>query len=232
MRKLVKVLRTGVEEEEPVWIDFMPEGSYRMLAKGELPEGVARICEATVPLIETQLFLPWLQQQLLKAGVVFFEKEIKDLEALGSRYDAVVNCSGLGAKQLCGDDALVPVRGQVALLTPGSLDSIYLDNEASLYVVPRRDAIIVGGTYEEGIADAVTEPATLHQILDKAYAALPALKMQAVKGNWAGIRPYRHTVRVEQEAATNIIHNYGHGGSGYTLAFGCAASVAELVQQL
>jgi hypothetical protein len=26
MRQLIKVLRKGVEEEEPVWIDFMPEG--------------------------------------------------------------------------------------------------------------------------------------------------------------------------------------------------------------
>jgi D-amino-acid oxidase len=229
MCKLIKVLRAGVSEEEPAWIDFMPRDSYKMLPQNELADGIARICEATVPLIETQLFLPWLQQQLLKAGVVFFEKEIKDLYALAKKHDVVINCSGLGAQQLCNDDTLVPVRGQVALLSPGGSNDIYLDNEASLYVVPRKDAIIVGGTYEEGIADAVNEPETIQQIVDKAYTAVPALKAQVVTGSWAGIRPYRETVRVEQEPGTNIIHNYGHGGSGYTLAFGCAASVASLI---
>jgi D-amino-acid oxidase len=44
---------------------------------------------------------------------------------------------------------------------------------------------------------------------------------------WAGLRPYRNEVRVEREG--NIIHNYGHGGSGFTLAWGCANEVLRLI---
>ena len=42
-----------------------------------------------------------------------------------------------------------------------------------------------------------------------------------------GLRPYRRAVRVEREG--RIVHNYGHGGAGYTLAWGCAEEVAALV---
>jgi len=45
-----------------------------------------------------------------------------------------------------------------------------------------------------------------------------------------GLRPYRSTVRLEcvdLENAKRLVHNYGHGGSGYTLAWGCAEDVAS-----
>ncbi|MFT4843774.1 MAG: D-amino-acid oxidase, partial [Candidatus Azotimanducaceae bacterium] len=45
-------------------------------------------------------------------------------------------------------------------------------------------------------------------------------------------RPYRSTVRLEEESRSDgrrLIHNYGHGGSGYTLAWGCAEDVALLL---
>ena len=51
-------------------------------------------------------------------------------------------------------------------------------------------------------------------------------------GSWAGLRPYRSEVRVEREEGTNIIHNYGHGGSGFTLSFGCAEEVANIVDSI
>lgn len=232
MQKIIKVLRKGVEEEEPVWIDFMPKDSFRMLPENELPENFARVCEATIPLIETQIFLPWLQNQLQQSGVTFIEKEITDLKTLSKEYDAVVNCAALGARELCNDKGVIPVRGQVALLSTSSMRTIYLDNEDLLYVVPRKDAIIVGGTYEENVEEEFTEPATIEKILARAYAALPELKQHSVIGSWAGLRPYRKDVRVEQETNSNIIHNYGHGGSGFTLSFGCADSVVKMIEEL
>jgi len=227
--RLTKVLRTGVADEEPVWIDFMPEGSFRLIPEDELEPGVSKTYDITVPLIETQLFLPWLQNQLNTKGVVFIQKEIDDLDELSQQYDMVINCSALGARKLCGDESLIPVRGQVGLLAPVAGMPVYLDNEKPLYVVPRKDATIVGGTYEPGVETAVTDPAVIQQLLNNAYEVFPELKSQAVIGSWAGIRPYRDEVRVEKEAGKNIIHNYGHGGSGFTLAFGCAETVAHLV---
>ncbi|HXL57084.1 MAG TPA: FAD-dependent oxidoreductase [Chitinophagaceae bacterium] len=232
MKQLIKVLRKGVAEEEPVWIDFMPQDSYRIMNENELDKAIAKGYDVKVPLMETQIFLPYLQQQLKESGVEFVEKEIKKINELTSDYDIVINCSALGARELCNDDKVIPVRGQVGLLSPRNDLPIYLDNEKPLYVVPRKDAIIVGGTYEERVETETTEPSTIQQILNNAYEVFPELKEQEVIGSWAGLRPYRTEVRVEHEKRTNIIHNYGHGGSGFTLSFGCAEEVSEIVDKM
>ncbi len=232
MQQLKKVLRTGVKEEGSIWIDFIPEGAYRVLPQNELPEGFCKIYEVEVPLIETQLFLPWLQAKLQQNNVEFIQQEITSLDGLADKYDVLINCSALGARKLCNDAEVIPVRGQVALLSPGNFAVIYLDNEIPLYVVPRKDAIIIGGTYEENIEAEITEPDAIENILANAYSALPELRQKKVIGSWAGLRPYRSEVRVEKEAGKNIIHNYGHGGSGFTLAFGCAEAVCKLVGEV
>jgi D-amino-acid oxidase len=229
MQKLLKVVRQGVQEQEMTWFSFMPEGSYRILEEHEIPLGYAKGYDIQVPLIETQIFLPWLMNELQQMNITIVEKEIRSFDEI-SDADAIINCSGLGAQQLCNDKELIPVRGQVGLLAPKKLLSIFLDNELPLYIVPRKDAIIIGGTYEEGITDAFTEASTIGRLFENAYKVFPELKDQKILGSWAGLRPYRPLVRVERES--NIIHNYGHGGSGFTLAWGCAEEVASLVEEL
>ena len=226
--KLIKGIKVGVVDDDS-WVQFMPPNTCRELLVSELPIGYSKGFEAEVPLIETQIFLPYLQQQLLQKGVVFIKKEITDLSDISQQFDAVINCSGLGAKTLCKDEKIFPVRGQVLLLEPGYPDSIFLDNQTPTYIVPRKDATIIGGTYEEHIGDEITESKTLEKLLDKASTVFPELKNRKVIGSWAGLRPFRETVRLEREPNTNIIHNYGLGGSGFTLAFGCAEAVKDLI---
>jgi len=229
MKRLIKVVREDVKEEEPVWIEFMPEGSVQMMPKENLQPGVAKAYDVQVPLIETQIFLPYLKEYLLSKNVTFEKAEIENLNSLSPSHDIVVNCTGLGAKNLCNDEALIPVRGQVALIETLTDFPIYLDNEKPLYIVPRKDAMIVGGTYEENIFEETTEPETVERLLNNAYEVFPQLRQQRIIGSWAGLRPYRSVVRVEKE--NNIIHNYVHGGSGFTLAFGCAESVVEMIER-
>ncbi|MBV9963553.1 MAG: FAD-dependent oxidoreductase [Parafilimonas sp.] len=231
IKTLTKVLREGVEEEEPIWIDFLPKATCKIIPKKDLQPGFKKAYEVLVPLIETQIFLPYLRQFLTNKNIVFKERVIDNFNQLSS-FDIIINCSALGARELCNDETVVPVRGQVALLETDTTRPIYLDNEMPLYIVPRKDAMIVGGTYEENIFKEETQPATIEKILNNAYSVFPELKQQKVIGNWAGLRPYRNNVRVEHEVGTNIIHNYGHGGSGFTLAFGCAEEVMHLVEKL
>src|SRR5436853_5668356 len=61
MKQLIKVLREGVKEEEPVWIEFMPQGACKTIAENALKPGIAKAYDVLVPLIETQIFLPYLQ---------------------------------------------------------------------------------------------------------------------------------------------------------------------------
>lgn len=228
MKQLIKVLRKNVEEEEPVWIDFMPEGACKLVPQKDLPEDVARAYDVTVPLIETQIFLPYLKNYVEQKGVKFIHREIVSFDELKSDYDIIINCSALGAQKLCNDKTIIPVRGQVGLIETKTDFPIYLDNEKPLYLVPRKDAMIVGGTYEENVYDETTEPSTIQQLLNNAYKVFPQLQEQKVIGSWAGLRPYRPTIRLEKEG--KIIHNYGHGGSGFTLTFGCAQEVVDLLK--
>jgi D-amino-acid oxidase len=228
MVKLMKVAKADVVNDDS-WLSFMPENSYRVLAGNEIPKGYAFGHEAIVPLIETQIFLPWLLQQVQLLGATIIEQTITDITTLQNEFDMVVNCTGLGAATLCNDDSVIPVRGQIVLTEPGIPNNIFLDNQSSIYIVPRKDATIIGGTYEENIGEAITVTETLLELHQKAVAVLPTLQHQQIIGNWAGLRPYRKEVRLERVA--NIIHNYGHGGSGYTLSFGCAENVLALLQQ-
>jgi D-amino-acid oxidase len=228
MKQLIKVVANDVTEVDQTWKDFMPPGSYRPIPLTQLLPGYLEGDEAEVPLIETQIFLPWLQQQLVMAGVSFHQQEIIAFDQLDD-HDLIVNCTGLGARELCKDEQLIPYRGQVALLAPKENLPIFLDNEKPQYIVPRKDAIIIGGTYEENVFEEVTEPKTIEFLLQKAFMIYPELAMQEYLGSWAGLRPHRNEVRLER--GNNIIHNYGHGGSGFTLAFGCAADVVKLVSE-
>ena len=52
-----------------------------------------------------------------------------------------------------------------------------------------------------------------------------------IREHRVGLRPTRPNVRVEMDEVqgTAVIHNYGHGGAGVTLSWGCANAVVELV---
>jgi len=221
-------LRENTEEEEPIWVDFIPKGALKKVPEKDLQADIAVAYDVTVPLIETQIFLPYLKNYVSAKNVKFVEREINSFDEIKNDFDFIINCSALGSQKLCNDKSTIPVRGQVALIETRTDFPIYLDNEKPLYLVPRKDAMIVGGTYEENMYEEKTEPATIEKILGNAYAVFPELKQQKLIGSWAGLRPYRPTVRVEKE--NNIIHDYGHGGSGFTIAFGCAGEVVKLIE--
>lgn len=227
MAEIVKAVKPNVQDEDS-WLNYMPRNSCSIVEAKAIPNGYATAYLAKVPLIETQIFLPWLMHELKLQQTNFIQQSIENLHELTTLFDAVINCTALGAKQLCNDATLVPVRGQVILYEPDLINQIFIDNQTPSYIVPRKDATIVGGTYEEGVdIDSVNED-DLRMIQTKAQQILPQLQHKEIIGSWAGIRPYRPTIRLEKEG--NIIHNYGHGGSGYTLSFGCANHVLNILQ--
>jgi glycine/D-amino acid oxidase-like deaminating enzyme len=62
----------------------------------------------------------------------------------------VVNCTGLGARELFGDRELTAVKGQLTVLRPQpEVDYALLSDD--LYMFPRRDGILLGGTFEHGV---------------------------------------------------------------------------------
>ncbi len=167
----------------------------------------------------------YLEQQ----GVQFVRQNVFELDNFLTEFEWVVNCTGLGARTLCNDETIYPARGQVALISPQNDLPIFLDNEQPVYIVPRKDATIIGGTYEEHVWDTEPEPSTINRLYNQAIAIYPQLQLFPVTRSWAGLRPFREEVRLEKEPGKNIIHNYGHGGSGFTLAWGCANEVFSII---
>lgn len=177
--------------------------------------------------VEPARFLPWLVHKLRGP---LEHRPIDDLAA--EPGDVVVNCTGLAARELAGDDALTALFGQVVITEIGAVDrSITVTDERNpdeiFYVVPRRDELVLGGcslAWPPG-APPTVDPAITARILAQARSL--GFPIGDVKRVRAGLRPYRREVRLERTG--RIIHNYGHGGAGYTLCRGCANAVARLV---
>jgi D-amino-acid oxidase len=229
MTKLHRFRKKDFAEAED-WEAAIPEGRLHILEKEKLPSGYDEGFEVEVPLIETQIFLPYLMNEFRKAGGKIFQRAVKSPDELLADGVIMINCSGMGARTLVNDAAMVPVKGQVVMLDVHLDTPIILDESEPTYIVQRKDGCIVGGTREENIFSETTDEATLSGILDRASKFLPELKSAKRITQWAGLRPYRFEVRLEREGTK--VHNYGHGGSGFTLAWGCAREVLQLVEEI
>lgn len=115
-------------------------------------------------LVEPPVYLPWLVREALRAGAVLAEKTIgSPADLAGLPEKAIVNCLGLGAGEVFSDPAVLPIRGQLVYLFPEPLP--YLVTHRGGYCFPRGDAVVLGGTFERGVADATPDPAACERIL-------------------------------------------------------------------
>jgi D-amino-acid oxidase len=217
-----------------------PERSWKAVVAGarlatpsELPEGALSGVRATVPVITTGVYGGWLTRRCLDLGVRFEVRAVASVDDLAAGSDLVVVAGGLRSGGLLGDDAVVPVRGQVVRLENPGLTEWLIDddNPAGLtYVVPRRGDIVCGGVAEVGATSLELDPETERLILERATALVPALAGLRVVSRGVGLRPARPTVRLEfvPGHGVPVIACYGHGGSGVTLSWGCAEAVVAL----
>jgi len=228
MTTLHRFRKNSFEDAED-WEAAIPPGRLHVLGRDELPKGYDEGFAVEVPLIETQIFLPWLMDEFKATGGSIEVREVHSLDELYGNDSLLINCTGLGARALMNDMALIPVKGQVLMVDAHLNIPITLDENEPTYIVQRKDGCILGGTREENIFSETTDEETLLAILERASKFYPQLKSAKRIKQWAGLRPYRNEVRVEREG--NILHNYGHGGSGFTLAWGCANEILRLVGQ-
>jgi D-amino-acid oxidase len=181
------------------------------------------------PAVDMSIHLPWLVGRLHALGGTVERREVASLHELDA--DAVVNCAGLGARELAGDDSLVAVRGQILRVAAPEVREWLLDQSDPrrlVYVVPRVNDVVLGGTADENAEDRRPDPATTEAIRARCAALIPALRDAPLVGVAVGLRPARPAVRLEAEG--RVVHCYGHGGAGVTLAWGCAEEVAALLR--
>lgn len=203
-----------------------------------LPAGYVDGHAAEVALVETPVFMAWLAGRFRALGGVVEQRTVAGLGEARGGARLVVNCAGLGARELAGDARVHPVRGQIVRVRrPPGVTTAYFDEHgphALAYVIPRRDDVIVGGTAEVDDWNTAVDSRTAEIILAKGARLVPALAGAEVLAHRVGLRPGRDAVRLESEdtADGRVIHNYGHGGAGFTLAWGCADEVVALAGDL
>jgi D-amino-acid oxidase len=217
------------EEEAPGWSVDIPH--FRILKNDEIVNGYSYGWEIEAPVIEMHIYMPWLMSRFENLGGKI---EITKLEDLGSiSADVIVNCCGLGATELCNDERVIPVRGQVIYIKQDPGFGRFDQKPDSLtYTIPRRDVTVLGGTAQVGDWTMETREQDTEIILEKCESLWPELDRSNIVGLGVGLRPSRDEVRLEAEIKNQqlIIHNYGHGGAGVTLSWGCADEVVKLIQ--
>ncbi|WP_133885255.1 FAD-dependent oxidoreductase [Streptomyces sp. BK208] len=188
---------------------------------------------ARLPVIDMSTHLPWLRERLVRAGGVVEERSVTDLAEADA--PVVVNCTGLGARDLVPDPAVRPVRGQLVVVeNPGIrnwLVSADTDSGETTYFLPQPGRLLLGGTAEEDAWSAEPDPAVAEAIVRRCAALRPEIAGARVLAHRVGLRPARDAVRLERGTLADgrrLVHNYGHGGAGVTVAWGCAQEAARL----
>jgi len=239
--ELRQFLRTG-EVQIPDWA--IPLGarslsSSVMSSEVETPltvnsSGFKSGYAITVPLMDTTIYLDYLADRFVAAGGsivanVHFEK----LEDVDRKFDLVINCAGIGARELVHDLDLEPHRGQVAIVPRIEALScaVVCDDAPLMYAIPRRNDCVFGGTNDLS-SDLAADPTTTDRILSECSRMLKIEKPNVLVER-VGLRPFRKSgVRLQRDRLRDgrtVIHNYGHGGSGFTLSWGCAREVVDFL---
>lgn len=186
-----------------------------------------------VPLMDTTIYLDYLAKRFVAAGgSIAANTHLTKLEEVDQQFGLVINCAGIGARKLVRDADLEPHRGQVAIVPRIKYlrYAVVCDDAPLMYAIPRTNDCVFGGTNDLS-DDPIVDSATTARIVAGCSRELKIEKPN-VLAERVGLRPFRKSgVRLERDHLSDgrtVVHNYGHGGSGFTLSWGCAEEVFEL----
>lgn len=222
----------------------------RILSRKELQlfgENFANGIFWTTIITDPRYYLPYLQKKIIELGGVIEKKHVENIkEPLWQKNcNIVINCTGMGAAHPnLGDDfRLTPVRGQTIKVKAPWIRHFYFADGA--YILPGRDYVTLGGIKDYGNSNMELSELDRDSIWSRCLKVVPSLKDAEVASEWVGLRPQRQPVRVEidQEVLFKVkngysidkkwvlVHNYGHGGHGITLAWGTAVEVLKQIRK-
>ena len=218
--------------------ELAANGDATRCGPAEIPPGYRSAWRLTAPIVSMPDYLDYLQARLCRAaGRTPFRVLFTSLLDASSQYPSarvIVNCAGCGARDLVPDPDVTPVRGQVVVASNPGITEFFVGTGAAhddlTYLFPHGDTVVLGGTEEIGNWSREPDPNTAERIIAACAAVRPELRGATVLGHRVGLRPARTSVRLEagQAGGVTVIHNYGHGGSGVTLSWGCAQDAAQL----
>lgn len=217
--------------------------------------GVVDAYAHLAPMIDTDQYMGWLRRQVEAAGVTITQRRVEgrlsdqeDALRAEFRADAIVNCTGLGAIQTHGAP-MYPLRGAlVRAINDGSrmpkVDEAHCiphpegsTEQDMVFIVPRgENMLLLGGLTEEdewSLDIGLHNHQPVRDMYRRCLDFMPVLTQAQLDPDEpvrVGLRPVgKGNVCLEREPETSIVHNYGHGGSGFSFSWGCAHEVANTV---
>jgi D-amino-acid oxidase len=223
---------TRGEPTLPFWSGLLP--GLRLCDPAELPPGFAGGWRYTAPLANMPVYLGYLRGRFERAGGVIEFGQVTGFAGTGA--EVVVNCTGVAARDIVPDAEVRPVRGQVVIAeNPGVEEFLIARGEppVTTYMFPHGDTILLGGTVEWDQEELTPSPQISERIVADCARLEPRLDGVRITGHRVGLRPYRREVRLERDDlpdGTVLWHNYGHGGAGISLSWGCALELTSSIR--
>ncbi|HSE47088.1 MAG TPA: FAD-dependent oxidoreductase [Gemmatimonadales bacterium] len=144
--------------------DVIPDS--RELTRDEHPFRADHVQRFASMLVEPSIYLAAVLRDFYLAGGHVVVQDFQSVEQIMALPEPViVNCTGLGAKALFGDEELIPIKGQLCILLPQPEVDYTTLSDGFLYMMPRRDGIVLGGTHEFGVWDLTPDPVATARIL-------------------------------------------------------------------
>jgi D-amino-acid oxidase len=218
----------------PSWVKQLP-GAVEC-RRDALPEGYVSGYRYVSPVVDMPAYLGYLRRRLASRGTHLEIAHVTSLAERAFPEELIVNCTGLGSIALAADHNLSHSRGFLVVVDNPGLEEFFSergDGPNLVNILPQGDKIVLGGTVDAA-EDLEPDEAVLQAIVDRCAAIFPELLTSPRRGYRAGLRPCRTTVRFgcEQLDGHDVIHSYGHGGSGVSVSWGAGRAVASLAAEL
>ncbi len=154
--------------------DMFPDA--KTLSPGEHPFDSRYADRISAMLIEPHTYLNALLRDFLIAGGRVAVRRFASLRALLAVPETVImNCTGLGSRELLHDEELIPAKGQLSFLVPQP-EVDYCVIGRGLYMFPRTDGILLGGSFVRGDWTLEPDAATTERILSGHMQLFGAMK--------------------------------------------------------
>jgi D-amino-acid oxidase len=224
-------------EDIPIWAKMLD--SYDKTPTDQLPPTYTQSFTARIHKIDSSVFLDYLIQQVQQRGGKIIQQYVDSLTDVDTTFPLIINCSGVWSNQLVPDPESFPICGQYLLTDkPPGLNKILLasvDTTSCALVVPRARDCYISGTAIDHVWNTKPEEKVSQLLLEHAISLEPLLANIKIQRAGIGLRPGRKAVRLSCEELADgrmVIHNYGHGGAGFTTAWGCADEVVGMATKI